>query len=221
MAEIHTKDADIVYVLEGTATLVTGGTAVDAKVTEPDELRGSSISGGEAHPLQKGDVIIVPAGVPHWFKEVSNPFLYYVVKSAMRTLCIPLLLVLAGGLAGADLGNRIPDTRPEASVNLMTSAGAKLVQAQWRYSDTKIIEVDFTGPGADGQPTRQARSRPTTTRRTPAAPTSTTRVGSRSAPTSLEQRRSTGRLCFNWYRISITIPEKVGELRSTRIDGGV
>jgi glc operon protein GlcG len=81
MAEIHTKDADIVYVLDGTATLVTGGTAVDVKVTEPDELRGSSINGGEEHPLKKGDVIIVPAGVPHWFKEVSNPFLYYVVKA--------------------------------------------------------------------------------------------------------------------------------------------
>ena len=81
MAEIHTKDADIVYVLEGTATLVTGGTAVNAKTTEPDELRGSEISGGETQQLKKGDVIIVPAGVPHWFKEVSNPFLYYVVKA--------------------------------------------------------------------------------------------------------------------------------------------
>jgi len=81
MAEIHTKDADIVYVLDGAAALVTGGTAVDARVTEPDELRGSSIIGGEVHELKKGDVIIVPAGVPHWFKEVSNPFLYYVVKA--------------------------------------------------------------------------------------------------------------------------------------------
>jgi len=81
MAEIHTKDADIIYVLDGTATLTTGGTAVDAKVTEPDELRGSGITGGEAHQLKKGDVIIVPAGVPHWFKEVTDPFLYFVVKA--------------------------------------------------------------------------------------------------------------------------------------------
>src|SRR5215471_19238366 len=51
MAEIHTKDADIVYVLDGAAMLVTGGTAVDAKITEPDELRGPSISGGEAYEL--------------------------------------------------------------------------------------------------------------------------------------------------------------------------
>jgi glc operon protein GlcG len=81
MAEIHTEDADIVYVLDGTATLVTGGAAIDAKVTEPGELRGSAINGGETRQLRKGDVIIVPAGVPHWFKEVTNPFLYYVVKA--------------------------------------------------------------------------------------------------------------------------------------------
>jgi glc operon protein GlcG len=81
MAEVHTRDADIVYVLDGTATLVTGGAAMDAKITEPDELRGSGISGGEDRQLKKGDVIIVPAGVPHWFKEVSNPFLYFVVKA--------------------------------------------------------------------------------------------------------------------------------------------
>lgn len=80
MAEIHMKDADIVYVLDGMATLVTGGTAIDAKTTAPDELRGTAIIGGDTRQLKKGDVIIVPAGVPHWFKEVTNPFLYYVVK---------------------------------------------------------------------------------------------------------------------------------------------
>jgi len=81
MAEIHTKDADIVYVLEGTAFLVTGGTPVNVKPTAPGELRGERIEGGEARQLTKGDVIIIPAGVPHWFKEVSSPFLYYVVKA--------------------------------------------------------------------------------------------------------------------------------------------
>jgi quercetin dioxygenase-like cupin family protein len=80
MAEIHIKDADIVYVLDGTATLITGGTAVEAKTTAPDELRGAAITGGDTRELKKGDVVIIPAGVPHWFKEVTNPFLYYVVK---------------------------------------------------------------------------------------------------------------------------------------------
>jgi glc operon protein GlcG len=81
MAEIHTFDADIVYVLEGGATLVTGGTPVNVKPTAAGELRGERIDGGETRQLSKGDVIIIPAGVPHQFQEVSNPFLYYVVKA--------------------------------------------------------------------------------------------------------------------------------------------
>lgn len=81
VAEIHTKDADIVHVLDGTATIVTGGEAVGVKMTAPDEYRGESIRNGDERKLAKGDVIVIPAGTPHWFKEVSNPFLYYVVKA--------------------------------------------------------------------------------------------------------------------------------------------
>jgi glc operon protein GlcG len=80
-AEVHTKDADIIYVLDGKASFVTGGTAVDAKTTAADEIRGTEIAGGDTREISKGDVIVVPAGTPHWFKEVSNPFLYYVVKA--------------------------------------------------------------------------------------------------------------------------------------------
>jgi glc operon protein GlcG len=79
-AEIHTKDADVIYVLQGKATFVTGGEALDAKSTAPDELRGSSIRDGKTQQIARGDVIIVPHGVPHQFLEVTNPFLYYVVK---------------------------------------------------------------------------------------------------------------------------------------------
>lgn len=81
MAEIHTKDADIVHVLDGTATIVTGGEAVDVTMTAPDEYRGQAIRNGDEQRLSKGDVIVIPAGTPHWFKEVSNPFLYFVVKA--------------------------------------------------------------------------------------------------------------------------------------------
>ncbi len=80
IAEIHTLDTDIVYVLEGTATLVTGGTAVEPKTIAPNELRGKYIEGGETRKLVPGDVVIIPDNVPHWFKEVSAPFNYYVVK---------------------------------------------------------------------------------------------------------------------------------------------
>ena len=66
--------------VDGSATFITGGDAVDAKETAANELRGSSIRNGQTRQIAKGDVIVVPNGVPHQFLEVSNPFLYYVVK---------------------------------------------------------------------------------------------------------------------------------------------
>ena len=80
LAEIHTLDTDIIYVLEGSATFVTGGDAVEPKETAPNEIRGTRIEGGETRQLSKGDVIIVPNNTPHWFKEVSGTFLYYTIK---------------------------------------------------------------------------------------------------------------------------------------------
>lgn len=80
LAEIHTRDTDIIYVLEGSATLVTGGRAVEAKTTGPEELRGSAIEGGEIREIVPGDVVVVPNGTPHWFRSVRGPLLYYVVK---------------------------------------------------------------------------------------------------------------------------------------------
>ena len=80
VVEVHTRDTDIIYMLEGSATLVTGGTAVDGKNIEAEEIRGKDVSGGETRQITKGDVIIIPNGVPHWFKEVRGPINYYVVK---------------------------------------------------------------------------------------------------------------------------------------------
>ncbi len=80
LAEIHALETDIIYVLQGSATLVTGGTAVDAKEIEANEIRGSRIEGGVTRQLAKGEVIIVPNNTPHWFKEVSGTFLYYTIK---------------------------------------------------------------------------------------------------------------------------------------------
>jgi uncharacterized protein GlcG (DUF336 family)/mannose-6-phosphate isomerase-like protein (cupin superfamily) len=79
-AEIHTLDTDIVYVVDGSATLVTGGNAIDAKETAPNELRGSRIEGGEAHRITKGDVIVIPNGVPHQFTAVTGELHYFVCK---------------------------------------------------------------------------------------------------------------------------------------------
>ena len=80
MAEVHSRDTDIIYVLEGAATLVTGGAVVDGNPIEAEEIRGKEVIGGESRRIGKGDVIVIPHGTPHWFKEVAGPIDYYVVK---------------------------------------------------------------------------------------------------------------------------------------------
>jgi mannose-6-phosphate isomerase-like protein (cupin superfamily) len=78
--EVHEKETDILYIVDGEATIVTGGTMVGGKQTAPGQLRGSDVQGGETRHLKKGDVIVVPAGIPHWFKEVSPAVHYLTVK---------------------------------------------------------------------------------------------------------------------------------------------
>lgn len=80
-SEVHEHETDIIYVLEGAATFVTGGKVVDGQMIAPGEIRGAGIDGGETRKLVKGDLVIVPQGVPHWFKDLKAPFNYYVVKS--------------------------------------------------------------------------------------------------------------------------------------------
>jgi mannose-6-phosphate isomerase-like protein (cupin superfamily) len=80
-AEVHLGETDIFYVLDGSATFITGGTLVDGRSTGAGELRGSGIEGGTERTLRKGDVVVIPSGVPHWFKRVDAPVAYYVVKS--------------------------------------------------------------------------------------------------------------------------------------------
>ena len=78
--EVHDKETDVIYMVDGEATFVTGGTMIGGKATKPGQSLGTDISGGDTQHLSKGDVIVVPAGVPHWFKEVPSSVSYYVVK---------------------------------------------------------------------------------------------------------------------------------------------
>lgn len=79
-SELHAQKTDVLYVVDGSATFVTGGTLVGAKETAPDEMLGSGIDGGEAHVVKKGDIIIIPKGTPHWFKDVSGSIEYFTVQ---------------------------------------------------------------------------------------------------------------------------------------------
>jgi mannose-6-phosphate isomerase-like protein (cupin superfamily) len=78
--EVHAKDTDIFYILEGSATFVTGGTMVGGKETAPTEFRGGSTNGGVVRVISQGDVLIIPSNVPHWFREIQQPITYFVVK---------------------------------------------------------------------------------------------------------------------------------------------
>lgn len=80
-SEVHEKEADFFFVVDGTATIVTGGKLVNPHTEKPGELRGTSIAGGERHQLSKGAVIHIPAGVPHQLLiQKDVPFTYFVVK---------------------------------------------------------------------------------------------------------------------------------------------
>jgi uncharacterized protein GlcG (DUF336 family)/mannose-6-phosphate isomerase-like protein (cupin superfamily) len=79
-AEIHTLDTDVIYVVDGSATLVTGGKVPDARSIGPNELRGSRIEGGEEHHIAKGDAIVIPNGLPHQFTSVAGELHYFVCK---------------------------------------------------------------------------------------------------------------------------------------------
>ena len=78
--EIHANEADLFYVVEGRSTQVLGGAVVGGKETGPGQIRGSKIEGGQTYQLGKGDVMWVPAGMPHWFPEMPEPLSYLLVK---------------------------------------------------------------------------------------------------------------------------------------------
>ena len=106
-----------------------------------------------------------------------------------------------------------PYGRPDAVIDLRTRVGVELVKGQWRYSDVRIIESDFRAPGADLKPSGKPIE---TYDYSPHAGIADFDDSQWEAidPTTLEARRSTGKVCFNWYRINVTIPEKVGEFQT-------
>ena len=78
--EYHERFVDVMHVVEGRATVLTGGTLVEPREVAPGELRAPTLEGGTSHELREGDVLAIPSGVPHQFVDVSDPFLYFVVK---------------------------------------------------------------------------------------------------------------------------------------------
>ena len=80
VAEVHANEADLFYVVEGRATQILGGHVIGGKQTAPGQIRGPKTEGGQTYQLNKGDVMWVPAGMPHWFLEIAEPLGYLLVK---------------------------------------------------------------------------------------------------------------------------------------------
>jgi gluconolactonase len=129
-------------------------------------------------------------------------------------IVLPALLLVAASASGQNwAGQEPPYGRPDAVVDLRTTAGTELVKGQWRYSDVRIVGADFRASGPDLKPSGK--------------PIKTYDYSPHAGPadfddsqwekldsTTLEARRATGKVCFNWYRINVTIPENVGEFNT-------
>jgi gluconolactonase len=125
----------------------------------------------------------------------------------------------------SDLATRLPGPpellpgRPDAVIDLQTDAGAALVGAQWRYADARVEEIDFVavgGPGA-ADPLGPGDAPNRTYDVVPHAQGVDFDDSDwvRLVPADTMRRLANGRVCFNWYRVDVTIPERVGDLDPT------
>jgi mannose-6-phosphate isomerase-like protein (cupin superfamily) len=71
-AAVHEKEAEMFYVIDGSATLVTGGKLANEKRTNAENLSGTAIEGGKPQAIAKGDFVIVPENTPHWFSAIDG-----------------------------------------------------------------------------------------------------------------------------------------------------
>src|SRR5512143_3033317 len=134
----------------------------------------------------------------------------------MRRALLTLAAVAALGSTGirAQVTGDAPYGKPTAVIDLGSSAGAALVQGQWRYSDARFVEVEHRAPGTDlrpsGPPNRTSDITPH------AGAQDFDDSGWLAFPAeSVQARRGNGKFSFNWYRINVTIPERVGKLAPT------
>lgn len=131
------------------------------------------------------------------------------MKSFATMLAVATVTTLTAPRLLAQVTSDVPVLRPDAVVDLATHEGVRLVDGEWRYSDARIVEIEGRAPGPDLRPSGPANR---TYDVTPHAggvdfDDSGWQVLD---PTTLDGRRSSGRLSFNWYRLRLTIPERIG-----------
>lgn len=124
-------------------------------------------------------------------------------------LVVAAALTLFTQPSWAQVTGDAPGVRPDAIVDLKTDEGIGLLKGQWRYSNAKVIDVDHHSPGADLAPSGPPNRTQDLDLHAGAVDFDDSKW-EELRPAQLEERRSTGRLCFNWYRTSITIPDQIG-----------
>jgi gluconolactonase len=135
------------------------------------------------------------------------------MTNATKIVLLALLLLPVSASSQTWAAQEPPYGRPDAVVDLRTKEGAELVKGQWKYSDVRIVEADFRAPGPDLKPSGKPIKTYDYSPHAGAAEFDDSHWEELD-PTTLEARRSTGKVCFNWYRISVTIPESVGEFKT-------
>ncbi len=133
---------------------------------------------------------------------------FFLVTAALLTMALTALVAFGQN------ADEVPTGQAEATIDLATLDGVQLAKGQWRYSDTKITEVDFKAAGPEGQPTGTA------VKTYDYAPHAGAASFDDSAwetldPTTLNKRRGNGRISMNWYRITVTIPDRIGSYDPT------
>ena len=157
--------------------------------------------------------------VSRWASDTNRAFRGLPYELGQRRLRRVAFLVLAvliflAGRTFAVTNADAPTGKPDATVDLATKNGLGQVKGQWRYSDTKIIEVEFKAAGPDNQPTGAPIKTYDYEPHAGGADFDDSKW-STIEPDTLNARRSTGRLCFNWYRVNLTIPERIGAFDPT------
>src|SRR5512145_2548757 len=125
-----------------------------------------------------------------------------------------LLLIVSPPEAAAQTTPDAPAGRPAAIINLATDEGVRLVKGQWRYSDVKIVEIDHRSPGPDLRPSGPPNRTYDITPHAGAADFDDSAWTVLPA-SQLDARRGNGRLSFNWYRTTVTIPDRIGAFDPT------
>jgi gluconolactonase len=109
--------------------------------------------------------------------------------------------------------------RPDAVIDLQTDAGAALAGVQWRYADARVEEIDFVAPGgpdsADPLGPGDVPNRTYDVLPHAEAADFDDSGWEPLAPADTMRRLANGRVCFNWYRLEVTIPERVGDIDPT------